>query len=205
MKERNFKFRKSYAEVIRVMDDKQAGRFIKAVSDYVFDGRAYDGNDTAIKSAFTLVKVSLDGDKADRENGRRGGIKSRELRKAKEEQPDLQIIIFSGFSDFAFAQEAIRYGVTEYILKPVNPEDFHRVIQRAEVTIASRIKKESREIKEKIFLQQYFLQNYLYSGKKEVLEKAGELIDLNKWNDWHCAILLESDVAFFDTAEENLD
>ena len=77
MKERNFKFRKSYAEVIRVMDDKQAGRFIKAVSDYVFDGRAYDGNDTAIKSAFTLVKVSLDGDKADRENGRRGGIKSR--------------------------------------------------------------------------------------------------------------------------------
>ena len=71
MKERNFKFRKSYAEVIRVMDDKQAGRFIKAVSDYVFDGRAYDGNDTAIKSAFTLVKVSLDGDKADRENGRR--------------------------------------------------------------------------------------------------------------------------------------
>ena len=32
MKERNFKFRKSYAEVIRVMDDKQAGRFIKAQS-----------------------------------------------------------------------------------------------------------------------------------------------------------------------------
>ena len=38
LKERNFKFRKSYAEVIRVMDDKQAGKFIKAVSDYVFDG-----------------------------------------------------------------------------------------------------------------------------------------------------------------------
>lgn len=38
-------------------------------------------------------------------------------KKSKEEQPDLQIIIFSGFSDFAFAQEAIRYGVTEY-----NPE-----------------------------------------------------------------------------------
>ena len=96
MKERNFKFRKSYAEVIRVMDDKQAGRFIKAVSDYVFDGRAYDGNDTAIKSAFTLVKVSLDGDKADRENGRRGGIKSRELRKAKEEQPSVARVIASG-------------------------------------------------------------------------------------------------------------
>ena len=53
MKERNFKFRKSFAEVIRVMDDKQAGKFIKAVCDYVFDGRGYDGNDTAIKTAFT--------------------------------------------------------------------------------------------------------------------------------------------------------
>ena len=96
MKERNFKFRKSYAEAIRVMDDKQAGRFIKAVSDYVFDGRAYDGNDTAIKSAFTLVKVSLDNEITDRENGRRGGIKSRELRKAKEEQPCVAKVIASG-------------------------------------------------------------------------------------------------------------
>lgn len=96
MKERNFKFRKSYAEVIRVMDDKQAGKFIKAVSDYVFDGRAYDGNDTAIKSAFTLVKVSLDNEITDRENGRRGGIKSRELRKAKEEQPSVARVIASG-------------------------------------------------------------------------------------------------------------
>lgn len=95
MKERNFKFRKSYAEVIRVMDDKQAGRFIKAVSDYVFDGRAYDGNDTAIKSAFTLVKVSLDNEITDRENGRRGGIKSRELRKAKEEQPSVARVVYN--------------------------------------------------------------------------------------------------------------
>lgn len=97
MKERNFKFRKSYAEVIRVMDDKQAGKFIKAISDYVFDGRAYEGNDTAIKSAFTLVKVSLDGDKADRENGRRGGIKSGELRRAQEEKFGVDNIIATGF------------------------------------------------------------------------------------------------------------
>ena len=96
MKERNFRFRKSFAEVIRVMDDKQAGKFIKAVCEYVFDGRGYDGNDTAIKSAFTLVKVSLDNEITDRENGRRGGIKSRELRKAKEEQPSVARVIASG-------------------------------------------------------------------------------------------------------------
>lgn len=121
-------------------------------------------------------------------------------RRAKEENPALQIIIFSGYSDFTFAQEAIRYGVTEYILKPVNPEDFHKVIQKAEKVIEQRKKKESREIKEKNFLQ-----NYLYSGKLETLEKAKDMINLEKWNGWHCGILLESDVAFFDTAEETLE
>ena len=119
-------------------------------------------------------------------------------RRAKEENPALQIIIFSGYSDFTFAQE-------EYILKPVNPEDFHKVIQKAEKVIEQRKKKESREIKGKNFLQQYFLQNYLYSGKLETLEKAKDIINLEKWNGWHCGILLESDVAFFDTAEETLE
>lgn len=124
-------------------------------------------------------------------------------RKAKEEKPNLQIVIFSGYNDFTFAQEAIRYGVTEYILKPVDPDNFHSVIEKVEKEITLRKQKETREIKEKNFLQQYFLQNYLYSGSQEVLNRAAELIDLEKWEGWHCAILIESSQIFFDTAEEN--
>lgn len=124
-------------------------------------------------------------------------------RRAKELFPDIQIVIFSGYNDFTFAQEAIRYGVTDYILKPVDPDNFHEIIQRAEKNIYEKREKESQEIRKQNFLQQYFLQNYLYSGKKEVLEKAEELIDLNKWNGWHCAILIETETAFFDQAEEN--
>ncbi len=124
-------------------------------------------------------------------------------RRAKELFPDIQIVIFSGYNDFTFAQEAIRYGVTDYILKPVDPDNFHEIIQRAEKNIYEKREKESQEIRKQNFLQQYFLQNYLYSGKKEILEKAEELIDLNKWNGWHCAILIETETAFFDQAEEN--
>ena len=40
-------------------------------------------------------------------------------KKAKEKKEELQIVIFSGYNDFSFAQEAIRYGVKEYVLKPV--------------------------------------------------------------------------------------
>ena len=124
-------------------------------------------------------------------------------RRAKELFPDIQIVIFSGYNDFTFAQEAIRYGVTDYILKPVDPDDFHETIQKAEKSIYDRREQESQERRKQNFLQQYFLQNYLYSGKKEILEKAKELIDLEKWNGWHCAVLIETDVAFFDTSEED--
>lgn len=41
--------------------------------------------------------------------------------RVRELYPELPVVIFSGYSDFAFAQEAMRYGVTEYVLKPVDP------------------------------------------------------------------------------------
>lgn len=109
-------------------------------------------------------------------------------RRAKEENPALQIIIFSGYSDFTFAQEAIRYGVTEYILKPVNPEDFHKVIQKAEKVIEQRKKKESREIKEKKFSATVFsaklslLRQARNTGKSKRYDRSGKMEWLALWN-----------------------
>ena len=76
-------------------------------------------------------------------------------RRAKELFPDIQIVIFSGYNDFTFAQEAIRYGVTDYILKPVDPDNFHETIQRAEKSIYDRREQESQERRKQNFLQQY--------------------------------------------------
>lgn len=121
---------------------------------------------------------------------------------AKEENENLRVVIFSGHNDFFFAQEAIRYGVSDYILKPVDPESFHTVMERVYKEISKEKAKENKEMKEKNFLQQYFLQNYIYTGSKDIIEKAGELINLEGWNAWRCAILLEIDKDFFDSAEE---
>lgn len=54
------------------------------------------------------------------------------------------------------------------------------------------------------FPEAYFLLKYLYSGDEKVLEKAEEGFDPEKWNLWHCAVLIETDKDFFDRAEENL-
>lgn len=126
-------------------------------------------------------------------------------RKAKEENSNLQIVIFSGHSDFNFAQEAMHYGVTDYVLKPVDPAIFKETIRKAAGLIEQKQNEKIRGLKEQNFLQQYFLQNYLYTGQEEILRKAEEMIDLEKWNQWHCAILLESGKAFFDSAQDTLE
>ncbi|WP_160398756.1 response regulator [Paenibacillus sp. MMS18-CY102] len=43
-----------------------------------------------------------------------------------------ETIILSGFDDFHYAKEAIRYGVNEYMLKPIVREELFQAVERAE-------------------------------------------------------------------------
>lgn len=43
--------------------------------------------------------------------------------------PDILIVIFSGFGEFEYAKKAIRYNVSEYMLKPVTAMELARVIE----------------------------------------------------------------------------
>ena len=38
--------------------------------------------------------------------------------------PDMAFIIVSGYDDFSYCREALRMQITDYILKPVNYEEF---------------------------------------------------------------------------------
>lgn len=48
---------------------------------------------------------------------------------SKEIQPKLKIIIFSAYSEFAYAKKAINLKVFHYLLKPVEIEEFLSVLQ----------------------------------------------------------------------------
>ena len=50
------------------------------------------------------------------------------LAKRRETQPELPVIIYSGFDNFSYAQKAIHYGVEEYLLKPIDEEKLERAI-----------------------------------------------------------------------------
>ena len=47
-----------------------------------------------------------------------------------ENHPETMIIIFSGYSDFEYAKQAIQYKVAEYILKPVTAKELSDVLDK---------------------------------------------------------------------------
>jgi len=44
---------------------------------------------------------------------------------------DVKIIIISGHDDFSYAQKALRYGVEDYLLKPIDLQNLYSVIKKA--------------------------------------------------------------------------
>jgi len=45
--------------------------------------------------------------------------------------PNVKSIIITAYGDFSYAQEAIKYGVTDYLLKPAKPADIKKAIEKA--------------------------------------------------------------------------
>jgi len=59
-------------------------------------------------------------------------------KRIRERWPDMLIVMLTGYADFQYAQEAIRYNVKEYLLKPVSIDHLRRVIAQAEEELKSR-------------------------------------------------------------------
>jgi Response regulator containing CheY-like receiver domain and AraC-type DNA-binding domain len=73
--------------------------------------------------------------------------------KVREQFPDMQIIFFSGYDDFEYVKQAFSLQAVDYILKPVDPAEFNRVIGR----VVERLTRE----KETITQNEAFLKSYV--------------------------------------------
>ncbi|MBB3128627.1 two-component system response regulator YesN [Paenibacillus rhizosphaerae] len=52
------------------------------------------------------------------------------ISEVRQQYPLTEIIVISGYGEFKFAQQALRYNVTDYLLKPVDPDEFVLTLQR---------------------------------------------------------------------------
>ncbi|MEK5058262.1 MULTISPECIES: response regulator [unclassified Paenibacillus] len=53
----------------------------------------------------------------------------------REQKQECRCIIITGYDEFSYAQQAIRLGVEEYILKPVETDELMRVLQRIKASL----------------------------------------------------------------------
>lgn len=51
-------------------------------------------------------------------------------KRAMARNPQIKIMISSGYSDFSYAKTAISIGVEEYLLKPIQPEEFVSTVKK---------------------------------------------------------------------------
>ncbi|MGN0452168.1 MAG: helix-turn-helix domain-containing protein [Ruminococcus sp.] len=61
------------------------------------------------------------------------GLKVISLSRIK--HPDIAFVIVSGYDDFSYCREALRLQITDYILKPVNYEEFGTCIDNLKISL----------------------------------------------------------------------
>ena len=87
--------------------------------------------------------------------------------------PEIVTVIFSGFGDFEYAKQAIQYGVSEFLLKPVTAAELRETIQKMK-TIVDQRQEEKKRIEELARTREY-------NQKNEVLLRSRAIEDLVNW------------------------
>ncbi|HEY5586952.1 MAG TPA: response regulator [Ruminiclostridium sp.] len=68
--------------------------------------------------------------------------------------PDILVIVISGYAEFEYAKEAVKFGAVDYLLKPTKPEDLIESLEKAEGIIRKKIVKSQEEEKLRFELEQ---------------------------------------------------
>lgn len=95
--------------------------------------------------------------------------------------PEIIFIIVSGYQDFEYAKSAIKYGVNDYLLKPLNPNKLQECLEQV-----------SKDIKKKHYLKRDNLMHKMCRGNKNVSE-----YEINKYfqeGKYFCGIVRKNGI-----------
>ncbi len=81
------------------------------------------------------------------------------LGRIKKEAPQTLVIMLSGYDEFSYAQQAIKLGAADYLLKPVAAEELERTMKRVVEKIAVEIDEYSTRVKIRTAIEKE-LENY---------------------------------------------
>lgn len=125
-------------------------------------------------------------------------------RRIKEKLKKVKIVIVTAYDEFELAQEAVKVGATDYLLKPVHPEEIVRILDSLTEQILQEKTQEAEEqrLKERLamvmpFIQMSFL-NDLLSGRIESLRELEERANFLNFNPLPAVAILADIDHFMD-------
>lgn len=96
------------------------------------------------------------------------------IKELRQNYGDITVIVISGYDEFEYARQCIKYGVKSYLLKPINDKELVEIIKENI--------KEEKEFKSEICEEENKLE-YVY------IEKAKEYIEKNYYKDINMAVV----------------
>lgn len=88
----------------------------------------------------------------------------------------LKTIIFSGYNEFEYAKLAVKLGVKDYILKPVDPSEFSSTITGVITELDEEHKKDEDYNRQANFIKQYYMYTLLNSGDASGILDNGDFL-----------------------------
>lgn len=82
----------------------------------------------------------------------------------KEMHPDTEIVILTGYDDFNYARQALRGGVTDYLLKTSRPEEIIKAVMKAKQNIMRKWEVMKQENMQQAALHSQLLERLLTTG-----------------------------------------
>lgn len=117
----------------------------------------------------------------------------------RERMPEAKIIILSGHDEFQYAQEAVRLGVTEYLLKPVGVQDLHQVLTKVAAQLdheqaeRDRLQQLRSQIEDDLALrrEKFWLKLVMGGMSSSEAIRQSQLLALDLIAKWYQVILVE--------------
>lgn len=94
-------------------------------------------------------------------------------------KPDIDFIIVSGYQYFDYAHNAIKYGVKDYLLKPLNKTEINTTLAKMTEKYSERSRQEMYRMEDVKKLRSEFLRE-IYEGAGSVSIKEWELSGINR-------------------------
>ncbi|NLX65136.1 MAG: response regulator [Clostridiaceae bacterium] len=128
---------------------------------------------------------------------------------AKQKNDNIRFVIITGYKEFEYAHKALRYGVNDYLLKPINEEELNKVLRKIQTELSQKHKEEENLIKtvsaSKHIIKSRILNNIINTNDKDLLNEIKNDYNLMLSGDTYRSFVIKLDYWDYEKHEKKQD